>query len=229
MDNKIKYLLGLCVMGVLTLGSSAGFAVTACPDPSATGPTNGCSLPGTDVVDGSYPYFMQSAYVTLKNKKNGDFYLNASYGGIASDVSRFYVDGDTSYDIDNTFFHFKAKSKKGDVTGSVRIMGMLEGMSGQQTLMTADLTGVWASTGQLIGFNTMNIQCGKVILALVDCTSSEVIYLSQLQNSLDPGGAKGNYKTMGVAVTSVPVPAAVWLFGSGLIGLAGVARRRNGG
>ena len=104
MDNKIKYLLGLCVMGVLTLGSSAGFAVTACPDPSATGPTNGCSLPGTDVVDGSYPYFMQSAYVTLKNKKNGDFYLNASYGGIASDVSRFYVDGDTAYDIDNTFF-----------------------------------------------------------------------------------------------------------------------------
>jgi hypothetical protein len=28
-------------------------------------------------------------------------------------------------------------------------------------------------------------------------------------------------------VTAVPVPAAVWLFGSGLLGLAGVARRRN--
>ena len=30
------------------------------------------------------------------------------------------------------------------------------------------------------------------------------------------------------SVTAVPVPAAAWLFGSGLIGLAGVARRHDG-
>lgn len=29
-------------------------------------------------------------------------------------------------------------------------------------------------------------------------------------------------------VSAVPVPAAVWLFASGLLGLAGIARRRNG-
>jgi hypothetical protein len=29
-----------------------------------------------------------------------------------------------------------------------------------------------------------------------------------------------------VAVTTVPVPAAVWLFGSGLLGLIGMARRK---
>jgi hypothetical protein len=28
-------------------------------------------------------------------------------------------------------------------------------------------------------------------------------------------------------VSSVPVPAAVWLFGSGLLGLVGVARRKK--
>jgi hypothetical protein len=28
-------------------------------------------------------------------------------------------------------------------------------------------------------------------------------------------------------VSAIPVPAAVWLFGSGLIGLVGVARRRK--
>ena len=40
---KIKHVLGLCVLGVLTLGSGAGFAVTACPDPEQY-PYNGCSL-----------------------------------------------------------------------------------------------------------------------------------------------------------------------------------------
>ena len=31
----------------------------------------------------------------------------------------------------------------------------------------------------------------------------------------------------GITVTSIPVPAAVWLFGSGLLGLVGVARRKK--
>jgi hypothetical protein len=30
-----------------------------------------------------------------------------------------------------------------------------------------------------------------------------------------------------VSLTAVPVPAAVWLFGSGILGLVGVARRRK--
>ena len=93
--------------------------------------------------------------------------------------------------------------------------------------MTADLKGQWNSTGQLIGFNTMNIECHAAIDALVDCTHNEVIYLSELMDALNPGGTKGKYKTTGLAVTSVPVPATAWLFGSGLIGLVGVARRKH--
>jgi len=41
-------------------------------------------------------------------------------------------------------------------------------------------------------------------------------------NSNFASGTWGNYST-----TVVPVPAAVWLFGSGLIGLVGVARRKK--
>jgi hypothetical protein len=223
MVNKIKYALGVCMIGISVLGSSAGFAVTTCPDPSSSGPMNGCSLPG--LVPGSFPYFSQDVYVTLKNNKKGDFYLNASYGGGVSDF-RVSNAVDDIYNIDNTFFQFKAKSKKGDVTGSIRIMGKLDGMNNQQTLMTADLTGAWDNSGNLIGFNTMNIQCGAAITAIAPCTSAEVIYLS-LNSALYPGGDKGKYQATGLAVTSVPVPAAAWLFGSGLIGLMGVARRRK--
>ena len=167
MSNKIKYVLGVCVVGICVLGSSAGFAISACPDPSASGPLNGCSLPG--LVPGSFPYFTQGVSITLNNKNNGGFYLKASNGGGAPNVSEFRVSNsiDGIYNIDHTFFQFKAKSKHGDdVTGSIRIMGKLEGMPHQQTLMTADLTGVWNSTGGLIGFNTMNIQCGDAIEAI---------------------------------------------------------------
>jgi len=33
--------------------------------------------------------------------------------------------------------------------------------------------------------------------------------------------------SMGMSINTIPVPAALWLFGSGLIGLAGIARRRD--
>lgn len=36
-----------------------------------------------------------------------------------------------------------------------------------------------------------------------------------------------NFNLQGVTVNAVPVPAAVWLFGSGLLGLVGVARRKK--
>ena len=40
-------------------------------------------------------------------------------------------------------------------------------------------------------------------------------------------GVLGNTVSNTFTVSSVPIPAAVWLFGSGLIGLIGVARRKK--
>jgi len=227
MAGKIKFLLGLCVMGVLALSSSAVFAAS-CPDLAAY-PFNGCSLPG--LVDGGYPFFLQNVHVTLKNKKNGDFRLKARNRGAAAKESKFYVSPsiDDTYAIYKTRFRFKASYKNGELTGRIRIKGKMPelGIKKRRTLMTADLKGQWNSTGQLIGFNTMNIECHAAINAVSPCTTDEVIYLSELEDALDLGGPKGKYKTTGLAVTSVPVPATAWLFGSGLIGLVGVARRKH--
>ncbi len=57
---------------------------------------------------------------------------------------------------------------------------------------------------------------------------SGVIMFEGLYSSLTFNNSNGEYWygiTVG-NVTAVPVPAAVWLFGSGLLGLVGVARRR---
>lgn len=45
-------------------------------------------------------------------------------------------------------------------------------------------------------------------------------------NNLNNNGISDGYDVAFHAVTAVPVPAAIWLFGSALIGLIGIARRK---
>lgn len=44
--------------------------------------------------------------------------------------------------------------------------------------------------------------------------------------NMSGGNSGGAHWDINMDLTAVPVPAAVWLFGSGLIGLVGVARRK---
>ena len=57
-------------------------------------------------------------------------------------------------------------------------------------------------------------------------TSSPDTYLITFRGGTTPDNFKTG-QTLAVDVKVVPVPAAVWLFGSGLIGLVGVARRKR--
>jgi len=86
--------------------------------------------------------------------------------------------------------------------------------------------GLWGT----IGFDTFGVApTGNITIATIDLkvltvgTSSLVIqssaFFDDVATQLDPTLDAG-------AVSSVPVPAAVWLFGSGLLGLVGIARRK---
>ena len=220
MPASFRSLITLCFMCVFVLGGTGVYA-SSCPDSSAAFPSNGCSLP--ELVPGSFPYFQQGVLVDYKNKSNKTTF-DAKYR-LGSD-SLFLTSSTDIYTITSTSYKLKATwDNSGTLSGTVKINGILSGMTLDPVkLMTADLTGDWniSGDGKLIGFNTTNIDCADILPIL--CTNAEVVYIN-LADALDMDASK--FSTNGIALTSVPVPAAVWLFGTGILGLASVARRKR--
>jgi hypothetical protein len=190
-------------------------------------------LPG--LVPGSYPCFVTPVILeaSIDNTKKREF---TAYEDPTKTDSELYKNAYTApLEITGTKFKFDFKEKLDKKTGEwvfskgdVSIFGYT-GITGiaPVELMSADLTGEWgfSNDGKLIGFNTTGIVCDPVISAWVGfCTTDEVVYFS-LDNVFS--GTDGDFSSSGMAYTSVPLPAAVWLFGSGLLGLAGIARRRK--
>ena len=112
-------------------------------------------------------------------------------------------------------------------SGTVQIKGGIPslGIDKGTLLMTADID-EWNlhDDPNLWAFGTTNIVCSPLLL--VTCTLSESVYVSLLGGGFDGNFSNGRYLTSGFAVTTVPVPAAAWLFGSAL-GLLGWVRSRN--
>jgi len=132
------------------------------------------------------------------------------------------------FSIASTSYTLTANFNSSNVfqSGSVKIEGKINslGIGTTQTLMTANLTAFAKGYGNyVLGFNTSNIVCNPLINAYSQCTTAESVYIA-LSKSFN---FKTDFKSNGYALTSVPIPAAAWLFGSGLLGLVGIARRKK--
>jgi hypothetical protein len=226
MNKTIKSITFAGVMGVLAFGSTASFAYSElCPDGGA-GPLNGCVIPGSGVTPGSYPMFDLVVDVKAKEDKGGKIDIQAkNYKGSLASV--FALDGLTIETLEKPKFKLKATIDGGVLSGDVQIKGKI---NGEKVEMKADLAGEFDASPDytLWGFDTANIQCNDALNAYIGgggCTSNEVVYLNLLE-PVDPTLGPGKIHTAGRAITSVPLPAAVWLFGSGLLGLITVSRRR---
>jgi len=215
--RKLKALALAGLLGVLAFGNSNSFASGV----NAYG-ANFSSLPGIGTP--SLPAF--GTYVNANFTKGSSSSVlkvtqASSYSTFITPFSPYVkAISSTSYTLTANFTSAGAFNPVGS---NVVIKGKLDGI--YQTLMTADLTAFAKSTnGYLWGFNTDNIACSAAINTLAHgCTTSEVVYLGLVsaQKYLTK-----SWKTKGVALTSVPVPAAVWLLGSGLVGLASIGRRK---
>lgn len=90
---------------------------------------------------------------------------------------------------------------------------------------TVDLSGFYAN------WNTTDFNQGNAAVTLTtsNCAGGSCDYTASWTSFIMGGpfdGNTGSWKISGT-VSAVPVPAAAWLMGSGLVGLVGVARRRK--
>lgn len=118
---------------------------------------------------------------------------------------------------------------------------------GQTDLVTQEFTntvsqtnGIWAASEIAVSAPSPTLtSIGQAVAledALFDGTvtgtanfstfTGDAAWIWQYDFTIAAGGTASISKALVLETTVVPVPAAVWLFGSGLIGLVGIARRR---
>ncbi len=110
-------------------------------------------------------------------------------------------------------------------------------LSASGNMATLDFSGwSWAFNGAAASFNLgagawgANPDGVAEVICGIDCGNGDsyALYYTATVPAGEPNGYAGfTYElSLNGAVSAVPVPAAVWLFGSGLLGLIGIARRK---
>jgi hypothetical protein len=218
---SIKFLTVVTSVLMLVVSGSNAYAVSLLP---------GYELPG--ITPSGYPNFENSVKLKVKKKGQKGFKLRVRKKGkdnyLNANSERLKIKGG-NYKLKAMFDPFG-----NFLEGTLKIKGKVDTPLGKAkgTLMTATLTSFAFDSdfdnglgGSLLGFNTTDIECNSIIDAWVNCTSNESVYILLDEYGFAP--TVKNYKSKGLSVATIPVPAAVWLFGSGLIALVGMTRRRK--
>ena len=158
----------------------------------------------------------------LKVKGRGDFLF---------DNGTSFLNGQDSIFTMKAFYDSNGNLTQGPEPGDksfVQIHGCVgalsAGLSCGELLMSADINELnLTEDPNLWAFGTENIVCNPLLL--ISCTLNESVYISLL-GGFDGNFNNGKFTDSGIAITTVPIPAAAWLFGSAL-GLLGWVRSRN--
>jgi hypothetical protein len=223
MNNiSVKVLTVVTSVLMLVVSGSNAYAVSLSP---------GYELPG--ITPSGYPNFENSVKLKVKKKGQKGFKLKVRKKGkdnyLNANSERLKIKGG-NYKLNAMF------DPLGNfLEGTLKIKGKVDTPLGKAkgTLMTATLTSFAFNSdfdnglgGSLLGFNTTDIVCNSIIDEWVGgCTLNESVYINLDEYGFAP--TVKNYKSRGLSVATIPVPAAVWLFGSGLIALVGMTRRRK--
>jgi hypothetical protein len=216
----------ILMLAAVGVGPAQATSLTYNPD----GTVVGFSLPG--IAPAGYPNFENTVKLKVKKKGQKGFKLKVRKKGKDQYLNAFSeslrIKGG-NYKLNAMFDPFG-----NFLEGTLKIKGKVDTPLGRAkgTLMTATLTSFAFDSdinnglnGSLLGFNTTDIVCNSIIDEWLGCTTNESVYILLDEYGFAP--TVKNFKSKGLSVATIPVPAAVWLFGSGLIALVGVARRRK--
>jgi hypothetical protein len=170
-----------------------------------------------------------STTINISDVVTFDLYLDATdlaelLGGgldVFYDASILTYNGDFAFDagIPNEGFNFVGDDCAVTLTANCSGPGEINAIT------FGSFAGLTVGSGYLVGsLSFTGAAEGISVLSMLDNDLPSGPFTNLFGTPIDPGMM---YAGATVVVSAVPVPAAVWLFGSGLLGLVGVARRRN--
>ncbi len=192
--------------------------------------------PGSDIAEfielynsDSSPVSLDGYTLDLINGSSGSAYNTFDLSGLSISANGYLVICDNTSAVANCNV---------DISSSGWIQN--GGADGDAVALLADGTPVDSLAYEGIGSFLGSYAEGNSIT--IDDSNSIIMSIARLPNGLDtninandfnsacltPGSSNiSGTGNCSVAVNPVPVPAAIWLFGSGLVGLIGISRRKK--
>lgn len=166
---------------------------------------------------------------------NGSFETGDFTGWVSAGTGNIVTDTEGS--TDGTF---AASFNGGNVVGNGVLSQSITTVIGNTYLLNLDYGVFGASNTQnlqveLIGASTLLNQTlsdegnnpnifAEFSFGFIANSTSTTLSFTDLTTSLESSGA--DFVIDNISVSAVPVPAAIWLFGSGIVGLVGMSRRK---
>jgi len=152
--------------------------------------------------------------------------VSLTYDDITGNITGLSTDFDSYISDDDAITPPGYGEASSNIMGSVSLLG--DGVTAVN--MTSDITFTMDYTGYGSGmvpisgmFNITGDSFSLLVNPLLDA-SGNVVKAPYVGTLPSPNG--WNVTGSVTNLSAIPVPAAVWLFGSGLLGLVGIARRR---
>lgn len=217
MENTvIKNALSLMAAGVFLVASGSAWSMAEKPlDPGYY--NNAPFFPRIEMTNISLKYGAGDGEFEAESKNASRFTLYRPDGEAKTFTGKFELEADITS---------KGVLKEGDF--SFRSKDPMFGFGNNKwgTVFSGDLTALgWSAAGDRVEFNTANFSGWACDQGW--CTQAERLWFTDVNGFPNSAWAK-NWKDTSTSGTAViPVPAAAWLLGSGLIGLLGVGKRKK--